>query len=58
MEEGRIVVDCPLDLKRKLYSYLSLDGITMKDWFRVQVETYLDRRERREQTEKAKKGKK
>lgn len=45
--EARIVVDVSLDLKRRLYSSLSLDGLTMKDWFVEQAESYLEKRAKR-----------
>ena len=32
-ESGRIVIDVPPELKRRLYSALSLSGSTLKDWF-------------------------
>lgn len=32
-ESGRIVIDVPRELKRRLYSTLSLSGSTLKDWF-------------------------
>ena len=32
-ESGRIVIDVPPELKRQIYSALSLSGSTLKDWF-------------------------
>ncbi len=32
-ESGRIVIDVPIEFKRKLYSELFLSGSTLKDWF-------------------------
>jgi hypothetical protein len=38
---GRIVVEVDPALKKRLHAALTLDGITLKDWFRQQAETYL-----------------
>jgi hypothetical protein len=38
---GRIVVEFDPALKKRLHAALTLDGITLKDWFRQQAETYL-----------------
>ena len=38
---NRIVVEVDLTLKKRLYAALSLDGTTLKDWFRQQAEAYL-----------------
>jgi hypothetical protein len=38
---GRIVVEVELALKKRLYAALSLDGATLKDWFRERAEAYL-----------------
>ena len=38
---GRIVVEVDPALKKRLHAALSLDGITLKDWFRQQAEAYL-----------------
>ena len=40
---GRIVVEIDPDLKKRLYSALSLDSITLKDWFVKQATDYLSR---------------
>ncbi len=37
-ESGRIVIDVEPELKRRLYSALSLSGSTLKDWFRRTAE--------------------
>lgn len=41
-ESGRIVIDVPIELKRKLYSALSLSGSTLKDWFIKSAESHCD----------------
>lgn len=38
---GRIVVEVEPALKKRLHAALTLDGITLKDWFRQQAEAYL-----------------
>lgn len=38
---GRIVVEVEPVLKKRLYAALSLDGATLKDWFRERAEAYL-----------------
>jgi hypothetical protein len=38
---GRIVVEVDPALKKRLHAALTLDGITLKDWFRQHAETYL-----------------
>lgn len=38
---GRIVVQVDPALKKRLHAALTLDGMTLKDWFRKQAETYL-----------------
>src|SRR5574338_126734 len=38
---GRIVVEVDPALKKRLHAALTLDGITLKDWFRQRAETYL-----------------
>ena len=38
---GRIVVEVDPALKKRLHAALTLDGITLKDWFRQQAEAYL-----------------
>lgn len=38
---GRIVVEVEPALKKRLYAALSLDGATLKDWFRDRAEDYL-----------------
>jgi hypothetical protein len=35
------VVEVDAPLKRRLHAALTLDGTTLKDWFRQQVEAYL-----------------
>lgn len=39
---GRVVIDIPTALKRRLHSRLSLDGSTLKDWFIDQAVRYCD----------------
>ena len=38
---GRIVVEIEPGLKRRLYAELAADGLTLKDWFIAQVESYI-----------------
>lgn len=38
---GRIVVEIEPDLKRRLYSALARDGLTLKDWLIDRAEHYL-----------------
>ena len=40
-QSGRIVIEIEPELKRKLYSILTMEGRTMKDWFITQVETLV-----------------
>lgn len=39
---GKIVVNIEPELKRRLYSTLSMAGITLKDWFRRSAAAYCD----------------
>jgi hypothetical protein len=38
---GRIVLEIDPEIKRELYAELEKDGITLKDWFLKNTETYL-----------------
>ena len=38
---GRIVVELDPALKKRLHAAVTLDGTTLKDWFRQQAEAYL-----------------
>lgn len=38
---GRFVIDLDPETKRALHGALAADGLTLKDWFRKQVATYL-----------------
>ena len=38
---GRIVVEVDPALKKRLHAALTLDGITLKHWFRKQAVAYL-----------------
>jgi DNA (cytosine-5)-methyltransferase 1 len=40
-ESGRIVIDVEPELKRELYSTLSLSGKTLKDWFLKAAKSYV-----------------
>jgi len=42
---GRIVLEIDPSLKRRVYSALSAEGMTLKDWFVSNVTTYLEERE-------------
>jgi DNA (cytosine-5)-methyltransferase 1 len=41
-ESGRIVIDVPPELKRRVYSALSLSGSTLKEWFLQSAEAFCD----------------
>lgn len=41
---GRLVVEVEPELKRRLYSELSRDGLTLKDWLITQAERYIEER--------------
>ncbi len=38
---GRIVLEVNPELKRRLYSVLAQQGLTLKDWFQAQAADYL-----------------
>ena len=38
---GRVVVEIDPALKRELYALLSLEGLTLKDWFVKQANSFL-----------------
>ena len=38
---GRIVIEIDPELKRQLYAVLDKDGVTLKEWFLKNVDTYL-----------------
>lgn len=38
---GRIVIEVSPDIKNRLYVVLAKDGLTLKDWFLAQAESYL-----------------
>lgn len=38
---GRIVIEIEPESKRMLYAALTRDGMTLKDWFLRNVETYM-----------------
>lgn len=39
---GRIVIEIEPDIKRRLYSALAKNGLTLKDWFLQNTGEYLD----------------
>ena len=41
-QSGRIVIEVDPDVKRRLYAALTKDGLTLKDWFIRNAETYLN----------------
>src|ERR1035437_2399006 len=41
-KSGRIVIDVEPELKRRLYSALSLSGSTLKDWFMKTAEGFCE----------------
>jgi hypothetical protein len=42
-KSGRIVIDLEPVFKRRLYSRLSEDGITLKEWFLARATEYVER---------------
>ncbi len=38
---GRIVIEVEPEIKRQLYSVLARDGMTLKDWFLREAQSYL-----------------
>lgn len=40
-KSGRIVIEIDPDLKKKLYSELTLQGLSLKDWFVMSTHNYL-----------------
>ncbi|GFO77754.1 hypothetical protein BPLS_P6386 [Bathymodiolus platifrons methanotrophic gill symbiont] len=40
-KSGRIVIEIDPDLKKKLYSELTLQGLSLKDWFLMSTNNYL-----------------
>lgn len=44
-ESGRIVLEVSPDLKRRLYSELALENKTLKDWFIIAAEEFLQERQ-------------
>ncbi len=47
-ESGRIVLEIDPTDKRELYSALTRDGLTLKDWFLRRATEYLREREQRQ----------
>ncbi len=41
---GRIVIEVEPEIKRQLYSALAREGKTLKDWFLLHVDQYLQSR--------------
>jgi hypothetical protein len=41
-ESGRIVLEVEPDLKRRLYSTLALEQKTLKQWFVLMAESYIE----------------
>ena len=41
---GRIVIEVETDIKRELYSALSREGLTLKDWFLKSAQSYISLR--------------
>lgn len=42
---GKIVLEVPQELKRRLHSRLALEGKTLKQWFVEEAERFLSRRQ-------------
>lgn len=40
-ESGRVVLEIDPVFKRELYASLTLDGLTLKDWFIAEAERYM-----------------
>ncbi len=38
---GRIVIEINPKLKKQLYAYLVLNGLTLKEWFLNNADTYI-----------------
>lgn len=38
---GRIVIEVEPELKRELYTYLTRDGLTLKEWFLQEARIYM-----------------
>jgi predicted HicB family RNase H-like nuclease len=43
-KSGRIVIEIDPSTKRRLYSQLTANGLSLKDWFSEAVEDYLKRK--------------
>ena len=43
-QSGRLVIEVEPGFKRRLYSALASDGLTLKAWFVKEAKTYLDER--------------
>ena len=41
-KSGKVIIEMDPDLKRQLYAALSLEGITMKDWFLQNAAYYIE----------------
>lgn len=41
---GRIVIEVETKIKRELYSALSLEGLTLKEWFLKSADTFISDR--------------
>jgi hypothetical protein len=50
---GRIVVEIEPTLKRRLYSSLAMENLTLKQWFILEAEKYLQRQNETQQKPKA-----
>jgi len=42
---NRVVIDVPLELKRRLHAALAADGVSLRQWFVDAAERYLTRYE-------------
>lgn len=54
-ESGRVVIDIEPALKRRLYSVLAIDSMTLKDWFITTAELYVKNHSEKPKKAKAKK---
>jgi len=53
-KSGRIVIEISPDAKRRLYSQLASDGLSLKDWFSQAAESYLEMNETEQGKQKSK----
>ena len=47
-KSGKVLIELDPKLKREIYTALTQDGLTMKDWFLLNAQRYLSSRHQRE----------